>query len=68
MKPNAIRRVLGEVLDIDHRAIELTLCVGIDHCIQCGFTLYTVDADKISRQQRLFKIYHSIVSKCKFCQ
>ena len=69
MKPNAIRRVFGEILEIDHRAVELTLCVGIDHGIQFGFTLYTADADKVSRQQRLFKIYNAIVSEnCEFVQ
>ena len=62
MKPNAIRRILGEVLEIDHRAIELTLCVSIAHGIQFGFTLYTADAGKVSRQQRLFTILDSLLS------
>ena len=67
MKPNAIRRVFGEVLEIDYRAIELTLCVGVHNGIQFGFTLYT--ADKISRKERFFTILDSIVSKeCEFIQ
>ena len=41
MKPNAIRNVCAEVLEIDPRQIELTLCKSIDHGIQFGFTLYT---------------------------
>ena len=44
-----------------HAAIELTLCVSIAHGIQFGFTLYTADAGKASRQ-RLFTILDSLLS------
>ena len=60
MKPNAIRRVFGEVLEIDHRCIELTLCLSIPHGMQFGFTLYTADRKKVTRHMRLQRIYNSI--------
>ena len=58
MRPNAIRKLFAEILEIDERCIELTLCVKIHGGIQFGFALYTTD--KVPRFQRLQRIYESI--------
>ena len=65
MKPNSIRKVFAQVLEIDHRCVELTLCLGVPEGIQLGFNLYTADRKRIGRFDRLLTIFNSITTTTK---
>ena len=65
-RPNAIRKVFAEILEIDERCIELTLCLSIATGIQFGFTLYTTDTKKVTRYKRLHTCWNAICQNRSF--
>ena len=74
LKPNAMRKILAEVLEIDIRCVECNSIMSVDDGIQFGFTVFVLNKSRRTtsvdlkyssdRLNRLFRIYEcAIINK-----
>ena len=56
-KPNAIKDLFGQLLELDTRCIDVNSMVKTDEGLQCGLTVFSFDPQNQSRSNTLLKIY-----------
>ena len=62
MRPNAMKQLVGEILEIDTRCIDCNSAIKVQNGLQFGFTIFTFNANKNTsetRCERLLRIYES---------
>ena len=62
-RPNSMKKLFGQLLELDTRCIDCNSMVKTDDGLQCGLTIFSFDPERQSRSNILLKIYQSALSQ-----